>query len=95
MFGGLTHRPATELAKLLVENAPEGLTKVWLLADLLGLGWVGAGWCTGRGNIFTLRRLHSIWGNFLVAQSGPIAPKTSFHGSICGFAPSGVWLVVS
>eukprot|EP00434_Breviolum_minutum_P009190 symbB.v1.2.008097.t1/scaffold503.1/size194688/12 len=30
MFGGLTHRPATELAKLLVENSPEGLTQVFL-----------------------------------------------------------------
>ena len=55
MFGGLTHRPATELAKLLVENSPEGLTQVWLLADLLvladllGLGWglAGARACVG------------------------------------------------
>lgn len=28
MFGGLTHRPATQLAELLVKAAPEGLTKV-------------------------------------------------------------------
>eukprot|EP00854_Cymbomonas_tetramitiformis_P007753 gene7753-9217_t len=30
MFGGLTHRPATELAKRLVDIAPDGLTKVFL-----------------------------------------------------------------
>lgn len=30
MFGGLTHRPAVELAKLLVDNSPEGLEKVFL-----------------------------------------------------------------
>lgn len=30
MFGGLTHEPAAELAKLLVENTPTGLDKVFL-----------------------------------------------------------------
>ena len=30
MFGGLTHRPATDLAKLLVDCAPPGLTQVFL-----------------------------------------------------------------
>lgn len=30
MFGGLTHRPAVELARLLVDNTPAGLEKVFL-----------------------------------------------------------------
>ncbi|WP_136808363.1 adenosylmethionine--8-amino-7-oxononanoate transaminase [Desulfosediminicola flagellatus] len=30
MFGGLTHKPAVELSKLLVDHSPEGLDKVFL-----------------------------------------------------------------
>lgn len=84
MFGGLTHRPATELAKLLVENSPEGLTQVWLLADLLGLGW--GGWLVHRSwKVIThvsVRNLWSIWLR-LVVFARHLVPRRGIPFETC------------
>lgn len=93
MFGGITHEPAVELGKRLVEITPAGLNRVFLadsgsvsveVAMKMAVQYQFACGERGRGKFLTFR------GGYHGDTMGPMSvcdPDTGMHGLFAGFLP--------
>ena len=93
MFGGLTHRPAVDLGRRLVEITPAALTRVFLadsgsvsveVAMKMAVQYQYARGERGRSKFLTFR------GGYHGDTTGPMSvcdPETGMHGLFQGFLP--------
>lgn len=93
MFGGITHQPAVDLGRRLVEMTPEGLNRVFLadsgsvsveVAMKMAVQYQFARGERGRGRFLTFR------GGYHGDTTGPMSvcdPDTGMHSLFDGFLP--------